>query len=67
RYHLDDEPFFHPLQSVQFDPDCPYDLPLSQSWLIDTETLQKGEIHLRKDPVPQEELVRYRSTLPLAP
>ncbi|MED6172321.1 hypothetical protein PIB30_049047 [Stylosanthes scabra] len=28
RYHFDDEPFIHPLHSVHFDPDRPYELPV---------------------------------------
>ncbi|MED6151432.1 hypothetical protein PIB30_082427, partial [Stylosanthes scabra] len=28
RYHFDDEPFIHPLHSVRFHPDRPYELPI---------------------------------------
>ncbi|MED6200836.1 hypothetical protein PIB30_089146 [Stylosanthes scabra] len=28
RYHFDDESFVHPLHSVQFDPDRPYEIPI---------------------------------------
>ncbi|MED6203967.1 hypothetical protein PIB30_004554 [Stylosanthes scabra] len=28
RYHLDDESFVHPLHSVRFDPDHPYEIPI---------------------------------------
>ncbi|MED6120116.1 hypothetical protein PIB30_017937 [Stylosanthes scabra] len=28
RYHFDDESFVHPLHSVRFDPDCPYEIPI---------------------------------------
>ncbi|MED6110164.1 hypothetical protein PIB30_040499 [Stylosanthes scabra] len=28
RYHFDDESFIHPLHSVQFDPDRPYEIPI---------------------------------------
>ncbi|MED6152212.1 hypothetical protein PIB30_089689 [Stylosanthes scabra] len=28
RYHLDNESFIHPLDSVRFDPDRPYEIPI---------------------------------------
>ncbi|MED6146367.1 hypothetical protein PIB30_033875 [Stylosanthes scabra] len=28
RYHFDNEFFVHPLHSVRFDPDCPYEIPI---------------------------------------
>ncbi|MED6116053.1 hypothetical protein PIB30_096501 [Stylosanthes scabra] len=28
RYHLDDESFVHPLHSIRFDPDRPYEIPI---------------------------------------
>ncbi|MED6158177.1 hypothetical protein PIB30_030347 [Stylosanthes scabra] len=28
RYHFDDESFVHPLHSVRFDPDLPYEIPI---------------------------------------
>ncbi|MED6146375.1 hypothetical protein PIB30_033883 [Stylosanthes scabra] len=28
RYHFDDESFVHPLHSVRFDPNCPYEVPM---------------------------------------
>ncbi|MED6174081.1 hypothetical protein PIB30_065448, partial [Stylosanthes scabra] len=27
RYHFDNEPFIHPLHSIRFDPDRPYEIP----------------------------------------
>ncbi|MED6115318.1 hypothetical protein PIB30_089323 [Stylosanthes scabra] len=65
RYHFDDEPFIHPLHSVQFDPDRLYELQLSHFWLSDVEILQEEGTPLRRDPIHQGELVRHHSTLPL--
>ncbi|MED6151917.1 hypothetical protein PIB30_086926 [Stylosanthes scabra] len=31
RYHFDNESFFHPLHSVRFDPDSPYEVPIEAS------------------------------------
>ncbi|MED6107943.1 hypothetical protein PIB30_018975 [Stylosanthes scabra] len=28
RYHFDNESFVHPLHSIRFDPDCPYEIPI---------------------------------------
>ncbi|MED6186710.1 hypothetical protein PIB30_069349 [Stylosanthes scabra] len=43
RYHFDDESFVHPLHSVRFDPDRPYEIPIEA--LMDDKILSasKGE------------------------
>ncbi|MED6176860.1 hypothetical protein PIB30_092389 [Stylosanthes scabra] len=49
RYHFDDEPFIHPLHSIRFDPDCPYELPIDSLLALRCRDLSK-----KKDPSPQE-------------
>ncbi|MED6177312.1 hypothetical protein PIB30_097078, partial [Stylosanthes scabra] len=48
RYHLDDEPFVHPLHSVRFDPDCPYEPLIKSFFACGRRNSSKG-----KDPSPQ--------------
>ncbi|MED6186151.1 hypothetical protein PIB30_064043 [Stylosanthes scabra] len=67
RYHFDGEPFIHPLHSIRFDPDRPYELLLSLFFPLDVETLRRRKIHLLKNLTHQDEQVRYRNTLPLVP
>ncbi|MED6212974.1 hypothetical protein PIB30_088749 [Stylosanthes scabra] len=47
-YHFDDEPFIHPLHSVRFDPDRPYELPIESLLALRHRDSSKG-----KDPSPQ--------------
>ncbi|MED6200321.1 hypothetical protein PIB30_083962 [Stylosanthes scabra] len=49
RYHFDDEPFIHPLHSVRFDPDRPYELPVESLLALRCRNPSK-----KKDPSPQE-------------
>ncbi|MED6224511.1 hypothetical protein PIB30_084779 [Stylosanthes scabra] len=49
RYHFDDEPFIHPLHSIRFDLDHPYELPV-ESFLA----LRHRDPSKKKDSAPQE-------------
>ncbi|MED6184681.1 hypothetical protein PIB30_049829 [Stylosanthes scabra] len=43
RYHYDDESFVHPLHSVQFDPDRPYEIPIEALMADKTLSASKDE------------------------
>ncbi|MED6159464.1 hypothetical protein PIB30_042592 [Stylosanthes scabra] len=43
RYHFDDEPFIHPLHSVWFDPDRPYELPIESLLALRRRDPSKGK------------------------
>ncbi|MED6224450.1 hypothetical protein PIB30_084153 [Stylosanthes scabra] len=49
RYHFDDEPFIHPLHSIRFDPDRPYELPVESLLALRCRDPSK-----KKDSAPQE-------------
>ncbi|MED6178500.1 hypothetical protein PIB30_108179, partial [Stylosanthes scabra] len=49
RYHFNDRPFIHPLYSIRFDPDHPYELPVKS--LL---TLRHRDPSKKKDSYPQE-------------
>ncbi|MED6159085.1 hypothetical protein PIB30_039067 [Stylosanthes scabra] len=58
RYHFDDESFIHPLHSVRFDPDRPYEIPI-EALMADkilsaskSEKLSAERSHLSKRPSP---------------
>ncbi|MED6170329.1 hypothetical protein PIB30_029824 [Stylosanthes scabra] len=42
RYHFDNESFDHPLHSVRFDPDCPYEIPI-EALMADKIARSKSE------------------------
>ncbi|MED6193394.1 hypothetical protein PIB30_018923 [Stylosanthes scabra] len=58
RYHFDDESLIHPLHSVCFDPDHPYELLVEIFWLLSVGDLRIRRIPIHKYRVHQEELVR---------
>ncbi|MED6161818.1 hypothetical protein PIB30_064323 [Stylosanthes scabra] len=43
RYHFDNEPFVHPLHSVRFDPDRPYEIPIEALMADKILSASKGE------------------------
>ncbi|MED6207411.1 hypothetical protein PIB30_035615 [Stylosanthes scabra] len=59
RYHFDDESFVHPLQSVRFDPNRPYEVPIEA--LMDDQPLSssnKGSLPLEDLIVPDDQVQR---------
>ncbi|MED6112542.1 hypothetical protein PIB30_062658 [Stylosanthes scabra] len=43
RYHFDDDSFVHPLHSVRFDPDHPYELPIENLLALSVRSLRPRE------------------------
>ncbi|MED6197178.1 hypothetical protein PIB30_054236 [Stylosanthes scabra] len=64
RYHFDDEPFIHPLHSVRFDPNRPYELPVESLVALKRRSpsrgrdpsLQRSDPSRRASPTPQYSL-----------